>query len=768
MGLLVWHNFQKGDATIVHDYSTNKKHSTSATAITIVAGSLGNAGRFNGTTSQVNFGDVADASGTDIITILWRGKFDVVNVLQGVIFNNGEYAIKLLATGKIEFTVWTTGAAGGPKILQSITVLSATTLYNIVCRYNGVTMKIYLNGTEDATAAQTGDLATAANNLLLGSDGTNFFDGDMEISIIRNDALGDGTGGTLNEIGAWGTNPHGLQYKHYDTHSLETGDLISEGQYDAAGGKNMVVTFKEDTKIVRAIPISGKINFSQTPIHRGNIFDTARQALTEARIVSGSPQIAFYKDVETFTLPAEFIKINKDGITENGSKYALLAGRPGGQTWIGGTGVTDKAIIRATSGVGSDGSDVIIQVGNNGANESLRARSAFIETPSYVNSGAIGNRTSLITVTSNLADPDTSTLVDGANPQPTTPWFVIGAVAVADMYIKFDFGSGIKKLITEAKWYQSNTATQGVWQWQGSDNDVDWTSIGATFTLGGATTQTQTTLSGNTTNYRYYRMLGISGTGSASPVCNEIEFQIANDTPVGAGNVGFQNTTPSAKIHLGAGTTAQNTAPLKFTSGSLLSAPEPGAIEFLTNNLYFTGINGTREIILGEIDPAIKGDVVISALNTRASVSIGTALVAAIRLNVLGAGGGSIGTTVANFVNGSNAVKIGGNFTETGAWTALYSFAHAPLNGYNLYLDSAVRNVSIGKFGFGVTSPTAVIHLKAGTAAAGTAPIKLSAGTLNTAVELGAIEFTDDGTTGKLYIVVNVAGVLTRKEIAFV
>ncbi len=36
------------------------------------------------------------------------------------------------------------------------------------------------------------------------------------------------------------------------------------------------------------------------------------------------------------------------------------------------------------------------------------------------------------------------------------------------------------------------------------------------------------------------------------------------------------------------GTAAANTAPLKFQSGTLLTAPEPGAVEFDTDQLYFT------------------------------------------------------------------------------------------------------------------------------------------------------------------------------------
>lgn len=70
-----------------------------------------------------------------------------------------------------------------------------------------------------------------------------------------------------------------------------------------------------------------------------------------------------------------------------------------------------------------------------------------------------------------------------------------------------------------------------------------------------------------------------------------------------------------------------------------------------------------------------------------------------------------------------------------------------------------------GRVGISVVAPTAMLHLKAGTATASTAPLKLTAGTLLATPELGAIEFTDNGTTGHLYITLNQAGVLTRVQI---
>ena len=56
--------------------------------------------------------------------------------------------------------------------------------------------------------------------------------------------------------------------------------------------------------------------------------------------------------------------------------------------------------------------------------------------------------------------------------------------------------------------------------------------------------------------------------------------------------VAIGNITPTANLHIKAGTATANTAPLKFTSGTLLTTPEAGAIEFLTDAYYGTITTG--------------------------------------------------------------------------------------------------------------------------------------------------------------------------------
>jgi hypothetical protein len=51
-------------------------------------------------------------------------------------------------------------------------------------------------------------------------------------------------------------------------------------------------------------------------------------------------------------------------------------------------------------------------------------------------------------------------------------------------------------------------------------------------------------------------------------------------------------TTPTALLHLGAGTSTAGTAPLKLTAGTNLTTTEAGAIEYNGSHLYFTATNG--------------------------------------------------------------------------------------------------------------------------------------------------------------------------------
>jgi hypothetical protein len=61
------------------------------------------------------------------------------------------------------------------------------------------------------------------------------------------------------------------------------------------------------------------------------------------------------------------------------------------------------------------------------------------------------------------------------------------------------------------------------------------------------------------------------------------------------GNIGIGAvTTPTALVHIAAGSATANTAPLKLTAGTLMTTPEAGALEFDGTDLWFT-VGTTRK-----------------------------------------------------------------------------------------------------------------------------------------------------------------------------
>ena len=156
---------------------------------------------------------------------------------------------------------------------------------------------------------------------------------------------------------------------------------------------------------------------------------------------------------------------------------------------------------------------------------------------SYLNEGGSGNRAALIDVTGTILWTQAHIyvppqhLVNGIVTDSEYNYFQANN-PITGKYINFDFKAGASKIINEAKVIQTGTQTHGTWKWQGSVEESatpdagNFVDIGASFTLGGATTQTITTLSANTTGYRHYRLVGVTGQCNTNPKVGEVQFKI--------------------------------------------------------------------------------------------------------------------------------------------------------------------------------------------------------------------------------------------------
>jgi hypothetical protein len=123
--------------------------------------------------------------------------------------------------------------------------------------------------------------------------------------------------------------------------------------------------------------------------------------------------------------------------------------------------------------------------------------------------------------------------------------------------------------------------------WSNSNNGIRLTctsadsSAGIYFTTRGATNGNIKGFINNTGNWMLV-------TGTSVNADNGAKLQVLGNETI-SGNLGIGGITSiEAKMHLGAGTAAPGTAPLKLTAGTILSTPENGAIEFDGTDLYMT------------------------------------------------------------------------------------------------------------------------------------------------------------------------------------
>lgn len=123
-----------------------------------------------------------------------------------------------------------------------------------------------------------------------------------------------------------------------------------------------------------------------------------------------------------------------------------------------------------------------------------------------------------------------------------------------------------------------------------------------------------------------FRGMKHSGTTSVADLAaTEILVQFRNNAAANIvmemlanGRTGFGVTTPTANIHIKAGTATASTAPLKFTSGALLTTAEAGAVEFLTDKFYGTITTGAARKELTLNDAALtSGTIPVATTNGR-------------------------------------------------------------------------------------------------------------------------------------------------------
>jgi hypothetical protein len=158
----------------------------------------------------------------------------------------------------------------------------------------------------------------------------------------------------------------------------------------------------------------------------------------------------------------------------------------------------------------------------------------------YTYHGGSGPRGTVVTVAQSASNVfgggvNPSLLVDGSYTVAAGS-SSFGTAVDASSWLRFDFG--VPRIVDEAIHYQSMTSSHGTWKWQGSADASVWTDIGGSFILGGNTVNVFLSLNGNVTPYRYYRIVGVSGTMTGG--VNQFEFDFRIDNSVNPLTEGWQ------------------------------------------------------------------------------------------------------------------------------------------------------------------------------------------------------------------------------------
>jgi hypothetical protein len=154
-------------------------------------------------------------------------------------------------------------------------------------------------------------------------------------------------------------------------------------------------------------------------------------------------------------------------------------------------------------------------------------------------------------------------------------------------------------------------------------------------------------------------------------------------TDASADSVGIRQATPTAQLHIGAGAATAGDAPLKLTTGPLLTTAEIGAFEYLTPILYFTNGDATRLRI-----PTLQFGYINTTqirLNTTTYTDI-----AGMSVSLLAARRYEIEVFVS--ITAVNGVGAQLRFNYTGTMSSVNTFSHT-IN-VNTIIDSTQTNSS--------------------------------------------------------------------------
>jgi len=190
--LVAAYGFDEGSGTVVNDASGNGNNGTISGARWTTSGKYGNALTFNGTSALVTINNAASLQLTSGMTLeAWVYPSSVSSVWEDVIYKaNDNYFLE--GTSPNSSRPAAGGILGGFYLeVYGPTALTANTWAHLAATYDGATIRLYVNGAQVASRAQTGAIATSTNPLQIGGDSLygGYFAGRIDEVRIYNRAL---------------------------------------------------------------------------------------------------------------------------------------------------------------------------------------------------------------------------------------------------------------------------------------------------------------------------------------------------------------------------------------------------------------------------------------------------------------------------------------------------------------------------------------------------------------------------------------------------
>ena len=187
------YGFDEGSGTVLGDSSGNVNNGAISGATWSTAGKFGSALSFNGTNNLVS---IPDSNSLDLTTALtleaWVRPAALGTVWRTVLMKEqpGNLVYDLYANtdkGFPETALW----IGGERTARSSAALPLNSWTHLASTYDDATLRLYVNGVQAASLAQTGSVATSTGSLRIGGNNVwpEWFSGLIDEVRVYNRAL---------------------------------------------------------------------------------------------------------------------------------------------------------------------------------------------------------------------------------------------------------------------------------------------------------------------------------------------------------------------------------------------------------------------------------------------------------------------------------------------------------------------------------------------------------------------------------------------------